>query len=255
MTGDDFGLSTETNTGIMRAYLAGALTSTSLMVGGDAAEAAVALARQHPGLAVGLHLTFGDTPPCAPSDQVTMLLSENGRFPADERLLDSALRSAKGRAQIRTEIAAQFKAYNATGLPFDHVNVHRNVHVRPILAWMVFREATRWGVNAMRVPWDSPKAQFSWVDACRLLRVVALRRLGSLYNLTSPHRSIGREWDAAQLVTVLRGLKAGVSEIYFHPVLDMPGHTFANDLPSLLDDQVKAALRDITLCTYQSAKR
>jgi hypothetical protein len=38
-------------------------------------------------------------------------------------------------------------------------------------------------------------------------------------------------------------------------VLDMPGHTFANDLPSLLDDQVKAALRDITLCTYQSAKR
>ena len=63
VTGDDFGLSAENNAGILGAYRSGVLTCTSLMVGGDAAQAAVALAQQNPGLAVGLHLSFGDTRP------------------------------------------------------------------------------------------------------------------------------------------------------------------------------------------------
>jgi chitin disaccharide deacetylase len=253
VTGDDFGLSAETNAGIMRAYLAGVLTSASLMVSGDAAQEAVELALSHPSLAVGLHLCFSDTRPTSPPSEVPMLL-RNGHFPCDERALCVALRSSRGRAQVRAEINAQFAAFKATGLTCDHVNVHRHAHLRPLLAWMVVRETARWGVSAIRIPWDAPKAGINVIDAIRLVRVIALRRLVAIHNLTSPDWSIGRTWDPHQLVHVLQHLKSGTSEIYCHPVEGLPNHMFANDLQSLLDDGVQAALRNVTLCSYQSAR-
>ena len=58
VNGDDFGLSTQVNAGILHAHRSGILTSTSLMVTGPAWEDAVALAKATPSLSVGLHLTL-----------------------------------------------------------------------------------------------------------------------------------------------------------------------------------------------------
>ncbi len=55
---DDFGLSSGANRAIIRAWQEGILTSTSLMAGGKAFDEAVDLARENPGLQVGLHLTL-----------------------------------------------------------------------------------------------------------------------------------------------------------------------------------------------------
>ena len=55
-TADDFGRSHAVNTAVFQAHREGALTGASLMVTGAAADEAVALARETPGLAVGLHL-------------------------------------------------------------------------------------------------------------------------------------------------------------------------------------------------------
>ncbi|WP_141565564.1 ChbG/HpnK family deacetylase, partial [Anaplasma marginale] len=55
---DDFGISAEVNRAIVAAHDRGILTSTSLMVTGDAAAAAVELAKNRPELAVGLHLVL-----------------------------------------------------------------------------------------------------------------------------------------------------------------------------------------------------
>src|ERR687887_2074219 len=52
---DDFGASTGINRGILECHTRGVLTSTSLMVTGRAARAAVAMSRDHPALGVGLH--------------------------------------------------------------------------------------------------------------------------------------------------------------------------------------------------------
>lgn len=57
---DDFGLSTGTNAGIVRAHERGIVTSTSLMVHGRAAQEAAAYARAHPRLSVGLHVDLGE---------------------------------------------------------------------------------------------------------------------------------------------------------------------------------------------------
>lgn len=52
---DDFGYSTGVNRGIVESHQKGVLTSTSMMVTGRAVEQAVALSRQNPALAIGLH--------------------------------------------------------------------------------------------------------------------------------------------------------------------------------------------------------
>ena len=52
---DDFGASTGVNRGILECHTRGVLTSTSLMVTGRAVHEAVAMSRDHPELAIGLH--------------------------------------------------------------------------------------------------------------------------------------------------------------------------------------------------------
>lgn len=58
---DDFGLSPAVNRGIIEAYRAGGITSTSMMVNMPGLADAVHAARSLPGLGVGLHfnLTYG----------------------------------------------------------------------------------------------------------------------------------------------------------------------------------------------------
>src|SRR5262245_3458774 len=55
---DDFGRSASINEAVRRAFQEGILTSASLMVNEPAFEEAVQLARQHPRLGIGLHLTL-----------------------------------------------------------------------------------------------------------------------------------------------------------------------------------------------------
>jgi len=57
---DDFGLSAGTNTGIVRAYERGIVTSASLMVRAPASTDAASYARTRPQLSVGLHMDLGE---------------------------------------------------------------------------------------------------------------------------------------------------------------------------------------------------
>src|SRR5687767_8415619 len=55
---DDFGLSHDVNAAVIRAHTEGVLTTASLMVNEEGFEEAVDLARSHPRLGVGLHLSL-----------------------------------------------------------------------------------------------------------------------------------------------------------------------------------------------------
>src|SRR4051794_12324337 len=57
---DDFGQSAGVTRGIIEAHERGIVMSTSLLVRWPAATEAARYARAHPGLAVGLHLDFGE---------------------------------------------------------------------------------------------------------------------------------------------------------------------------------------------------
>jgi hypothetical protein len=78
INGDDFGISSATNRAILRAHREGVLTSASLMVNGAAFEEAVALAKEHPTLSVGLHLVLVHGKSTLPQAEIPDLVNEQG---------------------------------------------------------------------------------------------------------------------------------------------------------------------------------
>jgi predicted glycoside hydrolase/deacetylase ChbG (UPF0249 family) len=60
VNGDDFGVSSGVNHGIVQAHERGVVTSTSLMVDAPRSEEAVRLAAGHPELGIGLHVVLPD---------------------------------------------------------------------------------------------------------------------------------------------------------------------------------------------------
>ena len=73
---DDFGLSPGVNRGILEAFENGVLTSTTLLANLDHFDEAVQLAREHPELPVGVHLSLLWGPPISPPGSVRSLVEQ-----------------------------------------------------------------------------------------------------------------------------------------------------------------------------------
>lgn len=152
---DDFGGSESINQAVIRAHREGILTSASLMVNEPRAGEAVALARENPGLGVGLHLVLVCGAAALPAGAIPRLADARGQF--SNRPVAAGWRyfaSAQCRAQLRLEIAAQFEKFRATGLPLDHVNGHLHLHLHPVVFDILMENARRWGITALRLTDD-----------------------------------------------------------------------------------------------------
>ena len=67
---DDFGKSHSVNQAVIEAHTRGILTTASLMVNEPGFAEAIALARQHPRLGVGLHLTLSHGHSALPAAEI-----------------------------------------------------------------------------------------------------------------------------------------------------------------------------------------
>jgi chitin disaccharide deacetylase len=248
------------------AHQRGILTAASLMVSGAAAADAVARARRLSRLRVGLHVVLVEGTPTLPPEKLPGLVDASGRFRTDMVRLafDIAVRPGF-RAQLRAEIEAQFRAFQATGLALDHVNAHKHFHMHPHIASDILAASRRHGVHALRVPCE-PHAVLAKVEPgargfppliapwTRLLAARA-RRAG----LLTPDHVFGLAWSGAMSADRLRRLipllPDGLNEIYFHPATSdqfadsAPGYRYAGELAALTDPDVIALTRrpDVTL--------
>src|SRR5579864_183500 len=149
---DDFGRSSQINRAVLRAYREGILGSASLMVAGDAAEEAIEMARQNPGLAVGLHLVVVDGPPVLPAARLRHLVDDRGRLPdAPVRLGMKYAFSRRARRELAAEVAAQFERFAATGLPLSHVDGHQHMHMHPVVFDLLLPLGTKFGAGRVRI--------------------------------------------------------------------------------------------------------
>lgn len=261
LTADDFGLSEAVNEGIERAHRQGVLDAASLMVAGDAAADAVRRARRMPGLRVGLHVVAVEGRATLPPARIPALVDASGWFPSDQPRLGIAYAfSLAARRQLAEEVAAQFAAFAATGLPMAHVDAHKHMHMAPYLGGLLIRHARAQGVRRIRVPAETPGvmraggatvglggvAMFQW---SRVLRA-RVRAAG----LEATDHCFGVAWSGAmteeRLLRLIPVLPAGSSEIYFHPaagrdaVIDrlMPDYDHEGELAALLSPRVRTAL-------------
>lgn len=281
VTGDDFGAAPEINAAVLRAHREGILTSTSLMVTGPAAAAAVAGARAHPRLAVGLHLLLVQGRPAADPAHLSAITGRAGVF-GDAPVM-AGLRYAwawcgrRGRRQLAREIEAQLAAFERTGLPLAHVDGHCNMHLHPAVLPTLLRCAPRFGIRAVRLPREElgaallhdrravARKTFEQLvfRTLALLAVPRLRAAGIGYatRVYGMHQT-GRV-DEAYLLGLLPRLPAGLSEIYCHPAERRPpalaryqrGYDHARELAALTSARVRDALRRerIELVTYRDA--
>lgn len=153
INGDDFGFSNGVNQAIIKAHEQGVLTSTSLMVTGDAAEDAIAYAQSHPNLAVGLHLVLVCGKSVLPQSQIPHLVDSDGNFPNDS--LQAGLRyqfNHAARRELRLEIRAQLEKFRATGLKLSHVDGHLHLHSHPVVLSILVELAEEFNIRVIRLP-------------------------------------------------------------------------------------------------------
>ena len=273
LTADDFGRSAAINAAVLRAHREGVLTSASLMVAGEAAEEAVALARETPSLAVGLHLVVVDGPTVLSQGEIPHLVDEWGRLPADPvRLGLRYVASGTARKELGNELAAQFQRFVATGLPLSHVDGHRHMHMHPAVFAMLLPLAREYGARGIRLVREDlwlglgedqarPLTSASWAITFGLLSRWGARRLQN-YPLAVTRRVYGLmrsgQMTEAYVLRLLTHLTVPTAEVCFHPSTTAEEAWGPNpgDLAALLSPAVRRLIgeRDIRLATYPLLK-
>ncbi|APO45664.1 hypothetical protein BS614_17660 [Paenibacillus xylanexedens] len=142
---DDFGLSPAINEGIIKAYQAGGITSTSMMVNMPGFEHAVCSARSLPELGIGLHfnLTYGY--PVSDPGSIPTLVNPDGSFHNG----NSAL--VRDPADITKELNAQWNRFIATSRYPAHLDSHHLLHQNdPTIYQIMVEKAIRENVPLRR---------------------------------------------------------------------------------------------------------
>ena len=179
------------------------------MATGAAFEHAVELARQNPGLDVGVHL---------------VLVGSAGYPPTVAKLMQAI---ALGRIRIYDELAGQVRKTLAAGIRPTHLDTHKHTHLLPPVLAAVARIAAEFQIPWVRRPFDLPLHAGGVPFAARLasrsfgfVRDGFLRVLESHGCRTTDHfagfQLTGR-YDAAELAALIRGLPDGVTEFMCHP--------------------------------------
>ncbi len=264
MNADDFGRSSAINEAVVHAHEKGILTTASMMVNEPAFEEAVALARNHPRLGVGLHLSLLCGQSALGCSDIPGLVNAAGRF--TDNPMAAGVRYfflPQLYEQLRKEIRAQFARFKGTGLRLDHVNGHLHMHLHPTVLRILREELSRFQYDRMRLTRDP--------------LVLNLRLAGGYYAYRLSHAVIfgwlsmrGRKWlvrnkvlhtdrvfgllqngrvNEEYVLRLLPVLPAGDSELYSHPSVT----EFRDEFETLISPRVVACAREcgIELIRYQ----
>ena len=130
---DDFGISKGVNAAIVKAHREGILNSASLMINQKYAAEAVKLAKEMPELEMGLHVNLTNEYPAASAQEIPLLVDGQGKLKNGfvNLLLLSFFKPRQLRLQVEIEMRAQIAKYLTTGLPLQHLDSHRHVHMIP----------------------------------------------------------------------------------------------------------------------------
>lgn len=261
---DDFGRSRSINQAIIRAHTDGILTTASLMVNEPAFDEAVSLAKANPTLGVGLHLTLLCGHSSLPPDQIPGLVNPDREFtnsPSGAGFRYFFRRQL--RAQLRSEIHAQFQKFRDSGLPLDHVNGHLHLHLHPTVFRILIEDAAQLGIQRLRLTFDPFLLNLRIASGhffyralhATIYHLLSARARPLLRSRTILHtrRVFGllqnARVDEPFVSRLLPLLPPGDSELYSHPSLD----EFINEFQALVSPRVRKQIEElgIKLIRYQ----
>ena len=217
VNGDDFGLTPGTSRGIVEAYRAGILRSTSMLAVAPAFDLAAALATSGDadGLGIGAHLALvGEDPPLLGAGEVPTLVDRRGDFPRSWReFLRRVVARRVDPADVRRELSAQLDRIGGAGVPVTHLDTHQHLHLWPLVRDVVIELAVERGVPALRVPGSRARGPVGTVVR---RRAAQLRRAAAGAGLAAPDRfgglDEGGRLDDGALRSTVAALGAGLPE-------------------------------------------
>jgi chitin disaccharide deacetylase len=261
------GLTPGVNRAIVECHTRGIVTSATLMANMPAFADAVAQARAHPSLGVGLHFNIVEGRPVALSSRVGSLLNARGEFlGTGAALLRRAVLGRLRTEDVIVELRAQIEKALAAGLRLTHVDSHKHVHALPPIAAAMARTIGDYGIRAMRTPREHARfgpgfgasplfmqraGAFALAQLCRPGEV-AQRQQG----VKTPDAFHGVAqtgyWTKAWLLDRIVRLPAGVNELMCHPGYDDADlqqvktrlrRSRATEMELLTDSDILAAVR------------
>lgn len=258
---DDFGLSAGANRAVIRAYREGVLTSTSLMVAGRGFDEAVSLAKENPGLQVGLHLTLLQGTSVLPPEELPGLVDREGNFSDDPVLTGMRFFFRRSlRRELYREIEAQILRFRETGLPLSHIDGHLNIHMHPTVFAILAELMPKYGITSFRLtredlardPANDGVRRFGrWLDAFIFGRLAencrpVLARQGIFHADEVKGLLNSGRMTEQYFLQVLDCLGEGCTEVYFHPGC-LPDTELAAWMPDYRHEDELAALTSHTV--------
>jgi hopanoid biosynthesis associated protein HpnK len=231
---DDLGLTPGVNRGIFDAARGGVLTSASLMAIAPATDEAIAGLRDHPGLGIGCHLMLVDGLSALPAHEIPTLADREGRFRRSWKpFIAACLARRVSMDDVERELTAQIERLRSAGVTLTHLDSHKHVHAYPPIFAIVIALARRFGIGAVRVPFERRTAAVGgnlrtraagWRQAAQNFALGRWARIdqraAAAAGISTP-AFIGRVHtgmlDEAALESMLRGVAPGVTELMVHP--------------------------------------
>lgn len=274
INGDDLGLHSKIDAGIVAAWRSGCLTSTSVMAGGASFAEAVRLVRSCRGLSIGVHLTLVATRPVARENIDTLLTSDRMLCADYGVFVKRYLAGRIDKKQIKRELASQVQAVADAGIQITHFDSHQHLHVLPGMVDIVARIASDFGITRIRIPSEpiaywrrAPRkmGRFCGKTMLTLCARMARKQYEARGLRATDHffgMMAGGSMNQATLLHILDRLPDGTTEIMVHPGANTEALTkvfswryhWQEELDALRSEAVRAKIRDcgISLIGYDA---
>ena len=265
MNADDFGRHKLINAAVEQGCVNGCLRSATLMPGGVAFEDAIRIAKAHPELGVGVHLTLVNCNPVLPPEKIPSLVTEEGVFWPDHMTFIKKYFLGQIRmSEVKRELAAQMLKVQGTDITISHVDSHQHLHTLPGIMKFVLRLAQEYGVHAIRIPLTPIKVEAAELNSpMQLIGRAGLAFLAKLAAGKAQQKGFlmpdhfaglvaGGAVDTAALLDICQTLEDGTTEVMLHPGTDNQTltreceweHDFEAELGAITAPEVKDALEE-----------
>lgn len=232
---DDFGYTRGVNSGVVRCFREGIVTSATIMANGPAFEDAVEHAKQNPDLGVGCHLVLLDGYSVETPEAIPSLADADGRLP---RTLASLMRRVITKSIRRDDLAREMRAQLAkimkAGITPTHVDSHKHAHSHPWILERVMEVAEEFGIRRVRKPFEDTTALLTYAfshgwgsmkqSASALVARAAsgqFDKLARAHGMLSPERLCGvaatGRLDRNEALVTIRSIPDGLNELMCHP--------------------------------------
>ena len=252
-------MSEQINAGIISAFEHGIVRSTSLMPNGQAFDNAVNLAKEHPELGVGIHISLVDETPIS---------SALNSLPDSYKALALCLLTGRiKRRGLAVECRSQIEKILSTGIRPTHLDSHQHVHILPALSSIIVDLAVQYTIPGIRIPLDHSASQLS----ARGMQIVVSRVLSRKLSekaINAGLRIVDRFFGLAEsghvnenvILHTIAKSSNGINELMCHPGFDDPqtsgrykwGYTWDAEVKALCSERVLEAVREskITLTSF-----